>query len=111
MGSGKACPNAAELSRLGWAIPAVGGDALDAAALAPGVLRTFILPATYLTGNGSYLRVTPNWINLYPEESSKNLYIAVRVAKAADANLSAGYAGKANVHEVLAIGVSSVAVS
>ncbi|GLC59094.1 hypothetical protein PLESTB_001447300 [Pleodorina starrii] len=101
MGRGDACPNAAEISRMGWATPAVGGDNLDGSILLPGVAKSFVLPATYLTGNNNYLRVLPDWLPTYSQPSlAKNIYIAVRVAKAGDAALGAAYASKVNVHEL-----------
>lgn len=109
MGEGDACPNAAEISRMHWAVPVAGGGDLNRTTLAPGIARTFILPATYLTGNGNYLRVLPNWLPTYNDTTvdSKNLYIAVRVAKGGDAGLQASYAGQINVHEVIAMAVSA----
>jgi hypothetical protein len=105
MGRGDACPNAAEISRMGWASPAGnGGGAINATALPAGGTRTFHLPATYLTGTGNYLRIRPTWLANYGDVlQSKNLYIAVRVAKVGDAALSSTYASKVNVHEVNAI--------
>ncbi|EFJ48366.1 metalloproteinase, extracellular matrix glycoprotein VMP21, partial [Volvox carteri f. nagariensis] len=102
MGRGDACPNAAEISRMGWATPAVGGDQLNSSALLPGTARTFTLPATYLTGNNNYLRVTPDWLPVYNNTlMGRNLYIAVRVAKNVDSGLSNTiYASKVNIHEV-----------
>ncbi|EFJ48367.1 metalloproteinase, extracellular matrix glycoprotein VMP22 [Volvox carteri f. nagariensis] len=102
MGRGDACPNAAEISRMGWATPAVGGDQLNSSALLPGTARTFTLPATYLTGNNNYVRVTPDWLPVYNNTlTGRNLYIAVRVAKNVDAGLSNTiYASKVNIHEV-----------
>ncbi|KAG2443795.1 hypothetical protein HXX76_002138 [Chlamydomonas incerta] len=95
MGRGSACPNAAELARLNWASAAPGGAALSSAGLAPAAPVTFTLPATYLTGTGAYVRVTPDWAT-----TGKNLYLAVRVPKQADAGLGAAYANALNVHEV-----------
>ncbi|GIM11522.1 hypothetical protein Vretimale_14998, partial [Volvox reticuliferus] len=103
MGRGDACPNAAEISRLGWATPAYGGAAIDSSVLTqPGVSRSFSLPATYITGDGNYLRVLPDWLPTYSLDSSvaKNLYLAVRVPKASDALLGSQYANKLNMHEV-----------
>ncbi|GLC67891.1 hypothetical protein PLESTF_000619900 [Pleodorina starrii] len=104
MGRGDACPNAAEISRMGWATPVEGGDPLDGSALLPGVAKSFVLPATYLTGDNNYLRVLPDWLPTYSQPSlARNIYIAVRVAKGGDAALGAAYASKVNVHEVNAI--------
>ncbi|EFJ48372.1 metalloproteinase, extracellular matrix glycoprotein VMP24, partial [Volvox carteri f. nagariensis] len=101
MGRGDACPNAAEISRMGWATPAVGGDQLNSSALLPGTARTFTLPATYLTGNNNYLRVTPDWLFTYNDpKSALNLYMAVRVAREGDAGLGSSYAFKVNIHEL-----------
>ncbi|GIM00042.1 hypothetical protein Vretimale_5110, partial [Volvox reticuliferus] len=101
MGRGDACPNAAEISRMGWATPAVGGEAINSAILQAGNSRSFVLPATYLTGDNNYLRVTPDWMASYNSPvSAKNLYMAVRVALAGDSLLDPYYASKLNVHEV-----------
>ncbi|EFJ50634.1 metalloproteinase, extracellular matrix glycoprotein VMP9 [Volvox carteri f. nagariensis] len=101
MGRGNACPNAAEISRMGWAIPAPGGGAISSASFAPGSALAFVLPATYLTGDGNYLRVVPDWLPTYTDSTlAKNLYIAVRVANGSSANLVASFAPKVNVHEV-----------
>ncbi|EFJ43600.1 LOW QUALITY PROTEIN: metalloproteinase, extracellular matrix glycoprotein VMP29, partial [Volvox carteri f. nagariensis] len=101
MGRGNACPNAAEISRMGWATPAVGGDQLNSSALLPGTTKTFVLPATYLTGSNNYLRVTPDWLSMYNDsKSALNLYMAVRVAREGDAGLGQSYASKVNIHEV-----------
>ncbi|GIL54187.1 hypothetical protein Vafri_9712 [Volvox africanus] len=101
MGRGEACPNAAEISRLGWATPAEGAEAINSAVLRAGTPRTFVLPATYLTGDNNYLRVTPDWMASYKSAvSAKNLYLAVRVAVAGDSLLDPYYASKVNVHEV-----------
>ncbi|GIL87283.1 hypothetical protein Vretimale_1768 [Volvox reticuliferus] len=103
MGRGEACPNAAEISRMGWATAAVGGNQLDKDSLLPGSVKTFILPATYLTGNNNYLRVQTNWLPTYSNLSlGRNLYMAVRVNKSGDAALGAEFAFKINVHEVYA---------
>lgn len=98
MGRGDACPNVAELSRLGWSTAAAGGDAINSVVLPPGKMLSFNLPATYLTPKGNYLRIMPDWLTSYP--NGTNLYIGVRVAKFGDASLSAVYAGKLNIHEV-----------
>ncbi|EFJ48380.1 metalloproteinase, extracellular matrix glycoprotein VMP25, partial [Volvox carteri f. nagariensis] len=101
MGRGNACPNAAEISRMGWATPAVGGDQLNSSALLPGTTKTFVLPATYLTGSNNYLRVIPDWLSMYNDsKSALNLYMAVRVARRGDAGLGQSYASKVNIHEV-----------
>ncbi|EFJ50633.1 metalloproteinase, extracellular matrix glycoprotein VMP8 [Volvox carteri f. nagariensis] len=102
MGRGDACPNAAEISRMGWATPAPGGGAISSASFAPGSALAFVLPATYLTGDGNYLRVVPDWLPTYNNNNTlaKNLYIAVRVANGPDAGLSAAYAPMMHVHEV-----------
>ncbi|GLC58652.1 hypothetical protein PLESTB_001384500 [Pleodorina starrii] len=99
MGRGNACPNAAETSRLGWSTSAPGGGSINAAVLPPGTPRTYFLPATYLTGDGTFLRVQPDWMAGYGS-TGKNLYIAVRVPKGADAAINANYANRVNVHEV-----------
>ncbi|GLI60271.1 hypothetical protein VaNZ11_002361 [Volvox africanus] len=100
MGRGEVCPNAAEISRLGWATAAVGGDQLDKDILLPGSAKTFILPATYLTGNYSYLRVVPDWLSTYDAIRGKNLYMAVRAAQNGDTALLSEFASKVNIHEV-----------
>ena len=109
MGRGDACPNAAEISRLGWATPVANGGALDSSAMTAGLAVSFLLPATYLTDNGNYLRVVPNWLSSYTSPAlAKNLYLAVRVPKVGDASLGTGYAYKVNVHEVNATMVSQI---
>eukprot|EP00198_Chlamydomonas_reinhardtii_P011100 XP_001700437.1 predicted protein [Chlamydomonas reinhardtii] len=74
MGRGDSCPNVAETSFVKWARPAVSvfsptgpvagvsGLALNQASLLPGKPLLFNMPATYLTGAGSYIRVTPDWL-------------------------------------------------
>ncbi|GLI64398.1 hypothetical protein VaNZ11_007664, partial [Volvox africanus] len=101
MGRGDACPNAAELARLGWATAAVGGSAIDSSILTPGVPRQWILPATYRTGYNNYLRVIPTWLPANPNARlRKNLYIALRVPKSGDVGLTSSYANRVHVHEV-----------
>ncbi|GLC52339.1 hypothetical protein PLESTB_000618400 [Pleodorina starrii] len=102
MGRGDACPNAAETSRMGWATPASGGGAINTTVLtSAGVPRSYVLPASYITGNGNYLRVVPNWLPSYTNyQTAKNLYIDVRVAKLGDAALGTAYAPMVNIHEV-----------
>ncbi|EFJ42794.1 metalloproteinase, extracellular matrix glycoprotein VMP12 [Volvox carteri f. nagariensis] len=101
MGRGDACPNAAELAYLGWATPAPGGDRIDSKTLRPGTGLTFSLPATYLSPEGNYLRVVPDWLPSYKNSSqAKNLYIAVRVNKSGDGSLISLYSNKLNLHEV-----------
>ncbi|GLC52338.1 hypothetical protein PLESTB_000618100 [Pleodorina starrii] len=102
MGRGDACPSVAETSRMGWATPAAGGGAIDSSVLSQtGSAFSFVLPASYMTGNGNYLRVIPNWLPDYTNIlTAKNLYIGVRVAQGADSALSATYAPRVNVHEV-----------
>ncbi|EFJ42845.1 metalloproteinase, extracellular matrix glycoprotein VMP17, partial [Volvox carteri f. nagariensis] len=97
MGRGDVCPNAPELAYLGWATPAAYGDRIDSEALPVG----FELPATYLSPDGNYLRVVPDWLPSYSNKSeAKNLYIGVRVNKNGDAALSSFYAGKVNIHQL-----------
>ncbi|GLI63048.1 hypothetical protein VaNZ11_005763 [Volvox africanus] len=102
MGRGDSCPNAAELSRLGWATAAAGGDEINTGVLtAPGTFVTWTLPATYITGDNSYLRVIPNWMPTYGNNTlEKNLYIALRVPKAGDAGMSSTYSNRVHIHEV-----------
>ncbi|EFJ42847.1 hypothetical protein VOLCADRAFT_41285, partial [Volvox carteri f. nagariensis] len=101
MGRGDVCLNAPELAYLGWATPAPGGDHIDSEVLPVGTSITFSLPATYLSSNGSYLRVIPDWLPSYNNISSgKNLYISVRVDKDGDALLQPVFANKVNVHEL-----------
>ncbi|KAG2483493.1 hypothetical protein HYH03_017675 [Edaphochlamys debaryana] len=101
MGRGNACPNAPELYRMGWASAVSGGEGLNSAALAAASPRIFTLGATYLTGNGAFVRVVPNWLSSYSNVNlAKNLYIGVRAAKAGDAQLGGSYAGLVNVHEI-----------
>ncbi|GLC57213.1 hypothetical protein PLESTB_001199900 [Pleodorina starrii] len=101
MGRGDACPSAPEISRMGWATPAVGGGAINSAVLPLAGPRSWTLPATYLTGDNNYLRIQPDWLPAYAAtETAKNLYIALRVAKSGDAALGSFYANKLNVHEV-----------
>lgn len=102
MGLGDACPNAAEASRMGWATPAVGGDAITSRVLTGiGAPVSFTLPAAYLSGNGNFLRLLPDWLSSYANgAAAKNLYINVRVAKGPDAGLTSDYAPRVHVHEV-----------
>ncbi|GIL52145.1 hypothetical protein Vafri_8007 [Volvox africanus] len=104
MGRGNACPNAAETSRLGWSSPAAGGDAIDSSVLTPpGGALSFTLPATYLTPDGTYLRVKPDWLPSYSNASvAKILYIAVRGKKGGDATMTSTLANRVHIHEVIA---------
>lgn len=106
MGRGNACPNAPELARMSWATAAPNGNAVNSMSLAIGVARSFILPATYLTGDGVYVRIQADWLINYPI-IGKNLYLAVRVAKGSDTTINANYASRVNIHEVNATMVSS----
>ncbi|EFJ42793.1 metalloproteinase, extracellular matrix glycoprotein VMP15, partial [Volvox carteri f. nagariensis] len=104
MGSGVACPNAPELAYLDWATPAPGGDRIDSNLLPAGTALTFSLPATYLSPDGNYLRIVPDWLPSYRTNvDAKNLYIAVRVNKGGDSSMTLYYANKLNIHEVNAI--------
>ena len=80
---------------------------INSAALPTGVASSFVLPATYLTGDANYVRVLPDWTPLYNTASGRNLYMAVRVAKSGDATIATSYTPKLNVHEVIAIPVRS----
>ncbi|GIL42386.1 hypothetical protein Vafri_362 [Volvox africanus] len=103
MGRGDSCPNAAELSRLGWATAAAagGGDVNMGKLSAPGTYVNWTLPATYITGENNYLRVIPNWMPTYTNNTvSMNLYIALRVPKKGDAGMSSTYSNRVHVHEV-----------
>ncbi|GIL73925.1 hypothetical protein Vretimale_5124 [Volvox reticuliferus] len=103
MGRGDACPNAAELSRLGWATDAAngGGEINTGVLTTPGKYVTWTLPATYVTGDNNYLRVLPNWLPTYGNTTfAKNLYIALRVPKGGDASMSSTYSNRVHVHEV-----------
>ncbi|GIL59429.1 hypothetical protein Vafri_14100 [Volvox africanus] len=106
MGRGIACPNAVEISRMGWAKPIIVNTAteLDGSMMDSGALLSFDVPATYLKINGSrnYVRVLPNWlVGFYNNPAmAKNLYISVRVAKNGDVDLGPEFASKVNVHEV-----------
>ncbi|EFJ45612.1 metalloproteinase, extracellular matrix glycoprotein VMP26 [Volvox carteri f. nagariensis] len=102
MGRGDACPNTAEIAYMGWATPAEGGERLDSSMLAPGKTLSFTMPATYLTGSNNHLRVLPDWLlSTYSDASrGKNLYVAVRVAKNADAALGPEFSSKISIHEV-----------
>ncbi|GIL73954.1 hypothetical protein Vretimale_5108 [Volvox reticuliferus] len=103
MGRGDACPNAAELSRLGWATAAAngGGEISTGVLTTPGKYVTWTLPATYITGDNNYLRVTPNWLPTYANTTfAKNLYIALRAPKGGDATMSSTYINRVHVHEV-----------
>ncbi|GLI61719.1 hypothetical protein VaNZ11_004200 [Volvox africanus] len=101
MGRGDSCPNAAELSRLGWATAATaGGDINTGVLTAPGTYMTWTLPATYITGDSNYLRVIPNWLPTYTNNTlAKHLYIALRVPKAGDAGMGSTYSNRVHVHE------------
>ncbi|KXZ49083.1 hypothetical protein GPECTOR_23g167 [Gonium pectorale] len=110
MGRGNACPNAAEISRMGWASPAASGGSLNATSMPAGAAVTFSLPATYLTGSGNYLRVRPNWLASYGSAlTAKNVYIALRVGRVGDAALSTSYAPRVNVHEAAIAAPASAA--
>ncbi|GIL89219.1 hypothetical protein Vretimale_18587 [Volvox reticuliferus] len=106
MGRGNACPNAVEISRMGWARPIMVGTAseVDGSVMDRGVRLSIDVPATYMntTGSRNYIKIIPNWlIDVYNNPNmAKNLYISVRVAKNGDADLGAEYASKVNVHEV-----------
>lgn len=101
MGRGNACPNAPESTYMGWSIPASGAGMLDKVTLLPGVARKYLLPASYLTGKGNFLRVVPNWLPTYEDsQKARNLYIAVRVAKGGDAELSPELSNQVHIHEV-----------
>ncbi|GLI60272.1 hypothetical protein VaNZ11_002363 [Volvox africanus] len=106
MGRGMACPNAVEISRMGWAKPIIVNTAaeLDGSMMDSGVLLSFDVPATYLkiAGSRNYVKVLPNWlIGFYDNPAmAKNLYISVRVAKNGDVDLGPEFASKVNVHEV-----------
>ncbi|GIL49955.1 hypothetical protein Vafri_6156 [Volvox africanus] len=102
MGRGDTCPNAAEISRLGWATAAAGGGEVNTGVLtAPGTYVTWTLPATYITGDNNYLRVVPNWMPTYGNNTlAKHLYIALRVPKAGDVGMSSTYSNRVHIHEV-----------
>ncbi|EFJ46908.1 metalloproteinase, extracellular matrix glycoprotein VMP6 [Volvox carteri f. nagariensis] len=101
MGRGDVCLTAPELAYLGWATPAPGGDRIDSSRLRVRTTLSFSLPATYLSPDGNYLRVVPDWLPSYSEPTvGKNLYIAVRVNKGGDALLGTFYANKVNIHEL-----------
>ncbi|GIL49962.1 hypothetical protein Vafri_6156 [Volvox africanus] len=102
MGRGDTCPNAAEISRLGWATAAAGGGEINTGVLtAPGTYVTWTLPATYITGDNNYLRVVPNWMPTYGNNTlAKHLYIALRVPKAGDVGMSSTYSNRVHIHEV-----------
>ncbi|KAG2450585.1 hypothetical protein HYH02_004425 [Chlamydomonas schloesseri] len=84
MGRGDSCPNAAEISFMKWARPAVSvysptgpsagvsGLELNQASLPVGRPLLFNMPATYMTGAGNYIRVAPNWLG---SSYTTNLYI------------------------------------
>lgn len=112
MGRGDACPNAAEISRMGWATPVPGGGQLDYTSLSAGLARSFALPATYLTGTGNFIRVLPNWLATYTDiKIARNLYMAVRVAKGGDISLNPSLASRLHIHQVNASIVSCRASS
>ncbi|KAG2427561.1 hypothetical protein HXX76_012215 [Chlamydomonas incerta] len=97
------CPSAADLHRLGWGSPATGGEALNASLLPPGTVKSFNLPASYLTGTGSFIRIMTDWTSFYNNtQYGKNIYVSVRVAKRSDASLPAAQAGKVLVHHLRA---------
>ncbi|EFJ42792.1 metalloproteinase, extracellular matrix glycoprotein VMP13 [Volvox carteri f. nagariensis] len=101
MGRGDVCLNAPEMAYMGWATPAPGGGSINSNALPVGMTLTFNLPATYLTPEGNYLRVIPDWLPSYNTSTqAKNLYIALRASKGADSALTSFYASKLNIHEV-----------
>ncbi|EFJ45731.1 metalloproteinase, extracellular matrix glycoprotein VMP39, partial [Volvox carteri f. nagariensis] len=99
MGRGSACPNAAEASRMGWITSIPNAGALNSGSLPIATGRTFILPATYLTSEGVFIRIQPDWVTNYGA-TGKNLYMAVRVPKGADTTINLNYANRLNIHEV-----------
>ncbi|KAG2499452.1 hypothetical protein HYH03_002399 [Edaphochlamys debaryana] len=93
MGEGKACPSAPELWRLGWAKPVAE---LNAAGLPEGQSLQFSLPPTYLSSK-NMLKIKPEWLG---DSYSKNVYVALRVARGGDSDLLPEFREKINVHEV-----------
>ncbi|GIL55349.1 hypothetical protein Vafri_10884 [Volvox africanus] len=104
-GRGEVCLSAPELNRLGWASAAESGLSVDVTTLyLPGTSTEWLLPATYMTDDNTYIRVTPNWLTSYSDiRTAKNLFIALRVAKGGDALLNTSIANMVHVHEVNAI--------
>lgn len=50
----------------------------------------FTLPASYLTGAGSYVRIRPTWLSGYATSTTApNVYLGVKVARAGDADMNA----------------------
>jgi hypothetical protein len=65
---------------------------------------SFMVPATYLTGTGAFLRIRPDWMG----GSARILYVSFRVAKGGDVELDRSYANRFHVHEVDAAEVRCV---
>ncbi|GIL93756.1 hypothetical protein Vretimale_65, partial [Volvox reticuliferus] len=113
MGGGVACPNAAESSRLGWTTPVLNGEAINSASLLPGAVVTYTVASARISGDGSFLRVMPDWLPNYYEDpneffllntaAARNLYIEFRAAGYYPEALGEAYAPKINVYEVNAI--------
>ncbi|KAG2442178.1 hypothetical protein HYH02_009666 [Chlamydomonas schloesseri] len=63
------CPSAAD----------VRGEALNTTSLPPGAVRSFNLPASYLTGTGSFIKIKTDWTSFYNDPTyGKNVYVSVR---------------------------------
>ncbi|KAG2498497.1 hypothetical protein HYH03_003748 [Edaphochlamys debaryana] len=113
MGNGYVCPSAPQLANLQWASPAVGGGAVTSAVLplGPATSAPFMLPATYMTGAGAYVRVLPDWVPGYYLEdgatvsntSARNLYLEVRRSMGADWRMAGqAWDGSVIIHDVRA---------
>ncbi|PNW71387.1 hypothetical protein CHLRE_16g652200v5 [Chlamydomonas reinhardtii] len=102
MGTGTACPASTETSLLGWSSPVEGGN-LNSTTLptGPAASGPFVLPATYLTGLGNYVRVQPDWLPYYNNaQYGFNLYMEVRVRANGDDMMDPVYDHKLIIHEV-----------
>ncbi|KAG2441654.1 hypothetical protein HXX76_003272 [Chlamydomonas incerta] len=103
MGTGTACPASTETSLVGWSSPVSGGD-LNSTGVkqGPEFNGPFVLPATYLTGLGNYIRVQPNWVPYYNDSRyGFNLYMEVRVRGNGDDMMDPMYDHKLIIHEVI----------
>ncbi|KAG2494031.1 hypothetical protein HYH03_007678 [Edaphochlamys debaryana] len=79
---------------MGLASAALGGGDMSRATVpaGPGYTAPFMLPATYMTGAGAYVRIRTDWLSTYylPDGSintawpTRNLYFGVRMSQGAD---------------------------
>ncbi|KAG2447258.1 hypothetical protein HYH02_007998 [Chlamydomonas schloesseri] len=101
MGMGTACPNTPEMAWLGWATPAAGGGSLSSQTIPVGkITPAFTLPATYVTGRGSYVRVRTDWLSWYSGVEGRNLYFEFRMKALGDNQLASENVNRVIIHEV-----------